>query len=63
MQNMRMRSRLASPLCAAVLDSLARWGHALYASPTIAHVNAVLRTPEGWVGVGDPRAGSAAAGR
>jgi gamma-glutamyltranspeptidase len=46
----------------AVLDSLARRGPASYTSPTIAQVNAILRTPDGWVGVGDPRGGSAAAG-
>lgn len=47
---------------AAVLDSLAMWGHLTYVSPTIAKVNAIARTPDGWTGAGDPRGGSAAAG-
>jgi gamma-glutamyltranspeptidase / glutathione hydrolase len=46
----------------AALDSLRAMGHGIRFERYLAQVNAILRTPRGWVGVGDPRGGSAARG-
>ena len=44
------------------LDSLAALGYALKSMANIASVNAILRTPAGWVGHSDPRSGGKPAG-
>lgn len=44
------------------LDSLAALGYALRPMSNIASVNAILRTPQGWVGHSDPRTGGRPAG-
>jgi gamma-glutamyltranspeptidase/glutathione hydrolase len=44
------------------LDSLMALGYALKPMPNIASLNAILRTPQGWVGHSDPRSGGKPAG-
>jgi gamma-glutamyltranspeptidase/glutathione hydrolase len=52
------RDRSGAPL----LDSLATLGYALKPVAAIASLNAILRTPAGWVGHSDPRSGGRPAG-